>query len=231
MWKVNSSRFRVVLGFVLVMFYSSAFAQEISEQLSDFNEIKIFNGIEVELIPSEENKINITGHSKDKVKFELVENRLELRMSLENIWAEDNTLVKIFYRKLQVIDANENSVVRVKGEIVGTNLVFRAQEGASVFAAIDALKQSSKAVTGGQIHLEGKLREQEIIIHTGGQFYGKNLRSERTEVTINAGGQAEVYADDYCRATARLGGTIRIYGNPDEIDQKTTLGGSIHKMN
>lgn len=231
MWRGNSFRLQSFLGFVLVLFCSSAFAQEISQQLSDFNEVKVFNGIEVRLVPSEENRIEVTGHSKEKVKFKLVENRLELRLSLENIWTEDNTLVKVFYRKLQVIDANENSLVRVEGEMLGTNLVFRAQEGASVFATIDALKQSSKAITGGQIYLQGKLKEQEIQIYTGGQFYGKDLLSERTEVNISAGGKAEVYAEKYCKATAKLGGTIRIYGNPIETDRKASLGGSIYKMN
>lgn len=221
-------RILFVLAFAAVNF---SFGQDISQQLSDFNEIKVFNGIEVLLIPSEENRIEITGHSKEKVKYSLVENRLELRLSLEHIWSEDNTVVKVFFRKLQVIDANENSVVQLNGEMLGSNLIFRAQEGASVFAKIDALKQSSKAVTAGQIHLSGKVREQEVQINTGGQFYGKNLKSQNTTVSISAGGNAEVYADEYCKATAKLGGTIRVFGNPDELDQKTSLGGDILEMN
>ena len=220
-----------LFGIVLFLVSGSAFAQDISEQLSDFNEVKVFNGIEVTLIPAEENRIIITGHSKEKVEYELVENRLELRMSLENIWSEDNTLVRVFFRKLQVIDANENSIVEVDGELLGSNLVFRAQEGAAVFAKIDALKQSSKAVTGGQIQLSGKVRDQEIQINTGGQFYGKKLISESTNVSIRAGGKAEVYADEYCKATAKLGGTILVFGSPDQLDRKTSFGGDIQKMN
>lgn len=227
----NFKNISVFFGIILFFFTGKVQAQEISEQLSDFNELKVFNGIEVKLFPAKENRIEITGHSKEKVEYELVENRLELRLSLENIWADDNTLVKVYFRKLQVIDANEKSVVELEGELVGSNLVFRAQEGAAVFARIDAIKQSSKAVTGGQVQLSGKVKEQEIQINTGGQFYGKNLTSESTIVTINAGGRAEVYADEYCKATAKLGGNILVFGNPQQLDRKTSFGGNVQKMN
>lgn len=229
--RINLNDLKTTFFCFLFIVTGAVFGQDISAQLSDFNELKVFNGIEVVLIPAEENRIEITGFSKDKVKYEHVENRLELRLSLENIWSDDNTLVKVFFRKLQVIDANERSIVQVDGEIVGTNLVFRAQEGASVFAGIDALKQSSKAVTGGQVNLHGKVREQEIQINTGGQFYGKKLISETTEVSISAGGNAEVYSSNYCKATAKLGGTILVFGNPEELDRKTSFGGSIKEMN
>ena len=230
-WKANLKQQTAGIFLFLSLVCSTAFGQEISEQLSDFNEIKVFNGIEVIIIPSEENRISITGIDREEVEYNLVENRLELRMSLENIWSESNTLVKVYARKLQVVDVNENSVLRIEGELLGSNLVFRAQEGASVFGQIEALKQSSKAVTGGQVHLKGKVREQEIEINTGGQFYGKNLKSESTRVNINVGGRAEVHATKYARATAKLGGTIQIFGNPEELDRKTTLGGKVQKMN
>ncbi len=229
--RINFKNFNTTLACYLFIVSGAVFGQDISAQLSDFNEVKVFNGIEVVLIPAEENRIEITGYSKDKVKYQHVENRLELRLSLENIWSDDNTVVKVYFRKLQVIDANEKSVVEVNGEIVGTNLVFRAQEGASIFAGIDALKQSSKAVTGGQVNLHGKVREQEIQINTGGQVYAKNLISESTTVSISAGGTAEVYADKYCKATAKLGGTILVFGNPEQLDRKTSFGGSIQKVN
>ncbi|WP_424492793.1 head GIN domain-containing protein [Salinimicrobium sp. GXAS 041] len=231
MWKNRLKYYNIVFGIFLLLFSGNAAAQDISEALSDFNELKVFNGIEVQLFPAKENRIVISGHSKEKVKYELVENRLELRMSLQNIWSEDNTLVKVYTRKLQVIDVNENSVVEVQGELLGSNLVFRAQEGAAVFAKIDAIKQSSKAVTGGQVQLDGKVKEQEIQINTGGQFYGKNLNSESTNVKISAGGRAEVYASEYCKATAKLGGTILVFGNPQQLDRKTSFGGEIQKMN
>lgn len=227
--KNTAKKTAVLLFFMLAC--SVSFGQDISEELSDFNEIRIYNGVEVTLIPARENRITITGYSKDKVKYSMVENRLEIRLSLKNIWSQDNTRIRVYFRNLQVVDANERSIVEVDGEMLGSNLVFRAQEGSTVRARIDALKQSSKAATGGHIYLQGKVREQQVDINTGGHFYGKNLKTENTEVKITAGGRAEVYATDYCRANAQFGGTIEIYGNPNEIDRKTSIGGKISEMN
>lgn len=222
---------KAALVLLFVLFSASAAAQDISEELSDFNEVKVFNGVEVELIPAKENRIEVTGHSKEKVKFELVENRLEIRLSLENIWSDDNTRITVYFRSLQVIDANESSTVRLNREFTGGNMVFRAQEGASILARINATKASVKAVTGGQIHLRGEANGQEVEINTGGHYYGKDFETESTHVEITAGGRAEVQATEYCKATAKLGGTIQVFGNPKTLDRKTSLGGSISEMN
>lgn len=227
--KTKGSRIYYIL--FMLLFIQVGHGQDISEVLSDFNEVKVFNGVEVELIPARENKITISGHSKEKVKFELVENRLEIRLSLENIWSDDNTTITVHFRSLQVIDGNENSVIKLMKEYTGGNMVFRAQEGASIVARVNAVKVASKAVTGGHIQLQGKAKNQEIEINTGGHFFGEKFETESTEVRINVGGRAEVYATEYCKATARLGGNIYIHGDPEVLDRKTTLGGNILEMN
>ena len=128
------SRFQgSIFLFLMLLGVAGVSAQDINEDLSGFSEVKVYNGVEVELIPSERNSISITGHSKEKVKFEVVENRLEIRLSLENIWADDNTRVTVYASGVEVIDANEGSIVEVKEKLQGPRLTFRAQEGAAIY--------------------------------------------------------------------------------------------------
>lgn len=206
-------------------------AQDITEDLSDFSEVKVYNGVEVELIPSEENRISITGHSKDKVKFEVVENRLEIRLSLENIWSDDNTLVTVYANSIETIDVNEGSIVDVKGDLEGSSLTFRAQEGAAVYAGVNSSRVSVKAVTAGIVQLKGKTDDLDVEINTGGKFFGEHLKAKEAEASVGTGGQADVNASEYLKATAKLGGVINVYGNPDDLDSKTTLGGRITEKN
>ncbi|HET8753661.1 MAG TPA: head GIN domain-containing protein [Salinimicrobium sp.] len=219
----------VFLCFIFIS--ASVSAQEIKKELPDFNEVKVFHGVEVVLIPSSRNSIEITGESREKVEFEVDDYRLEIRLSLENIWSNDDTQVKIFVEDLKIIDANESSIVEVSEELKGNSFIFRAQEGAAIYAKVDAEKVTSKAVTGGLIQLRGTSTRQDIEINTGGKFFGKNLETENTNVSISAGGEAEISASQYCNASAKLGGKIRIYGNPIKLDKKTSLGGKILKMN
>lgn len=206
-------------------------AQDIEEELSGFSEIKVYNGVEVELIPSDRNSISITGHSKEKVKFEVVENRLEIKLSLENIWADDNTLVTVYASSVEVIDANEGSIVDVKEKLEGQTLTFRAQEGAAIYAQVNSERLSAKAVTAGIVQLRGMTKNLNVEVNTGGKFFGEDLKSEEAEVSTGTGGQVDVNASEYVKATARLGGAINVYGNPAELDSKTSLGGKITKMN
>lgn len=219
-------------SFLILFFFSlSLSAQEIKEKLPDFNEVKVFNGVEVVLVPARENRIVITGESRDKVNFEVDHYRLEIKLSLKNIWKRDDTQVTVYVENLKIIDANESSVVEVSEELKGNSFIFRAQEGAAIYANVDAEKVTSKAITGGLVQLRGTAERQDIEINTGGKFFGKNFKTEQTNVNISAGGQAEIFADKSCDASAKLGGRIQIFGNPKQIDKETSLGGKIIKMN
>lgn len=227
--KLRSNRmFSKILIFTVVCFLSlQVTAQEITKDLGNFREVKTFNGIEVVIVPSTKNRIEITGHSKEKVKFEIVQDRLEIRLSLDNIWSDDNTLIKVYGNAVETIDANEGSIVKTDGTLEGKMIILRAQEGASVFAEVKAESLKSKAISGGNITAEGKADNQEAEVNTGGHFYGKGLKTKEAVVSVSTAGKAEVYVTKYCKATATLGGTIRIFGNPGEIDTKTSLGGKI----
>lgn len=228
---VTASLFIFLIVFVFSGLNGKIKAQEVSETLPEFSGVKIYNGIEVVIIPSEENRIIITGHSKEEVKFKVVENQLEIRLSLENIWSKDNTLIKVFTNDVHIIDANQGSSVEVSGELRGNNMVFKAQEGSHIRAEIKAEQVNIKAVTAGQIELTGIARNQEVHLNTGGQFFGRYLETNQTEIYTGTGGKADIFSTDYCKATAKFGGTIRIYGNPEVLDHKTSLGGKILEMN
>ena len=50
----------------------------VTKSLGDFNIIKVYNGIEVELIKSTEQRIEISGDKSEKVKIKNVNNTLKL---------------------------------------------------------------------------------------------------------------------------------------------------------
>ena len=225
--RTNRMISKSLLFTVFCFFTLQVTAQEITKDLLNFREVKTFNGIEVIIVPSNKNRIEITGHSKEKVKFEIVQDRLEIRLTLDNIWSDDNTLIKVYGNAVETIDANEGSIVKTDGTLEGKMIILRAQEGASVFAEVKAESVKSKAISGGNITAEGKADNQEAEVNTGGQFYGNDLKTKETVVSVSTAGKAEVYASKYCKATATLGGTIKVFGNPGKIDTKTSLGGRI----
>ena len=85
-------------------------------------------------------------------------------------------------------------------------------------------------MTGGIINVSGSSKNQDISIYTGGVFNGEELQTEKTEVSINAGGEAYVNASEKVEVRIKAGGDVFIYGNPKVVDKNRVLGGRIKRM-
>ena len=196
--------------------------------LSDFDEIKVFDQLNVTLIPSNENKIVITGTNQGNVETVNRNGLLKIRISLTKIF-EDNTDLKatLYFKKLESIDANEGSMVSCDAIFEQISMDLSAQEGARIEVEIDVDKTTVEAFSGGIINVSGKAVNQKVSINTGGVLKAKDLVTSQTTINISAGGNAEINATTLVDAKVNAGGTIHIYGKPKQIKQQELAGGKI----
>ena len=101
-------------------------------------------------------------------------------------------------------------------------------EGSKVNVGVDTGKLTVKTNSGGEIVVTGTADYQDIVVNSGGKFYGQNLDSKNATITANAGGIAEVYATESVDAKTRAGGTIDVYGDPNDRKYKNVIGGKIN---
>ncbi|MFL1894460.1 head GIN domain-containing protein [Aquimarina sp. 2-A2] len=219
--------------YLLFLVGLGAFAQQkTSSELQPFEELKVFDKINVILVRADQNRITISGPQKDEIAVVEKAGVLKLKMSLDNLWDEkDATKVTIFYTTVKTIDANEGASVLVKDSLVQESLKLSVQEGAKIKGKIVVKKLVSKAVTGGVIEVHGSSNNQDITIKAGGQYETQKLVSDSTHVSISAGGRASINAKLFVKATTTAGGTIKIYGSPRLIDSKKVFGGKIIEIN
>ena len=71
-----------------------------------------------------------------------------------------------------------------------------------------------KSVTGGNIEAKGTVKKQKVSLNTGGIYRGEDVKTEETEVSIVAAGEAYVNASKLVDIKIRVGGDVYIYGNP-----------------
>lgn len=206
-------------------------AQEITMDLEYFSKAEINNGLLVNFIQGDENKAVIIGNSREKVRVTVENDVLNISMSINNLWNQDNTLVIIYYKELQKIEARRNSKVELCGKFTQRIIWFEVQEGAEISAHVDVKNLIANISTGGSIRIIGKADKQEIDVKAAGKFKGENLLGETIYVSISAGGMANVNASKYVNAIVSAGGNIYIYGNPEKVDEKTSFGGRIKKIN
>jgi len=218
-----------VLVLLLAMITVSAFAQRtIDKEVGDFNKIKVFDLIEVNLIQSNENRILIKGKNVDDIRVVNSDGTLKLRMQFEQKFRGEDTVIEVFYKHLDLIDGNEGAKIVCNEMIEQDKLEIRAQEGARIKAGLDITDLTARSVTGGIIEVSGLAQNQWVVLNTGGIFEGRELRTENTDIKITAAGEAEVYASDKVDISVTAGGDVYVYGNPKDVNKKTLAGGRVY---
>lgn len=217
---------------LMLLFLTSALnAQEITLELENFTQAEVTKGLKVNFSQSDENKAIITGSNKDKLDLKVEDGTLKVSLNIDYLLNEDNTIVNIYYKQLVKIEAKQNSKVDLCGTIKQPMLQLRVQEGSDVKANLEVEKLYASVVTGGNLMVIGNATNQNIDIKGSGDFKGENLIGDEVEVRIVGGGTASIFSKSLVKARIRAGGTIYIYGKPSKIDEKTTFGGTIKKIN
>jgi len=222
-----------LITLVLLLSLQSSIGQEEKTfaDLGKFTEVKAFDGISVNLIKSNENKAVVTGENIAKVAVVNTKGVLKLRMQITKIFSGYRTFIDLYYtEELVTIDVNEDARISSEGNIEQDLLELKAQEGGelSIIATVEQLLV--KAVTGGTIETYGSSDLQDIAINTGGVYEGREFKTKFSTVNVNAGSKAEIYAEDYVKATVKAGGEVLVHGNPAKMEEKTVFGGKIIKM-
>lgn len=214
----------ILIAFVMISQFN--FSQT-TIKLDNFDELKVFDQLNVTLVPSDENKVVVSG--KNESSFETVNKNgvLKLRMSVTKMLSGADTKVTLYFKNIQSIDANEGSIVSCKTEFKQTTMQLSVQEGAMIELELDVDNTTVKLNSGGIINLSGKAVTQKVTITSGGIFNAKNLETSQTTVSVSAGGSADVNASTLVDAKVKAGGSITIYGKPKEIKQETFAGGII----
>lgn len=196
-------------------------------KLDDFDQLRVFDQLNVTLIPSNENKLVVSG--KNESSFETVNKNgvLKLRMRLTKMLSGQDTKVTLYFKSIKSIDANEGSIVSCAAIFKQNAIVLSSQEGAKIDIELDVDNTTVKINSGGIISLWGKAVTQKTMITSGGIFYAKDLVTSQTSVSVSAGGSADVNATTLVNAKVNAGGSISIYGKPKEIKQETFAGGII----
>lgn len=212
----------------LTLLLSGVSQAQITKNPGDFNKIKAFDRIEVELIPSSENKVEISGHRASEVEVVNNNGELKIRMSLKKLLDGEDILAKVYFKSLNSIDAAEGAFIGCNDAFSQDFISLNAKEGAQIKVVLDVAKAELRSVTGGILKVSGSAKTVDARLGTGGILYAKSLETQQTEIDIKAGGEAEIHATDYVNAKVRGGGHVEVYGNPKQVNKKTALGGSIN---
>jgi hypothetical protein len=216
---------------LVLAFVTQVTLAQVTKNLGDFNEIKVYDKLNVKLISSSENKAIVTGDREDEVEFVNNNGELKIRMPFPKLLSGTDISIKLYYKKIESITASEGSYVSSEDVFKQTIMDLNSREGAEISLNLDVHKVNVKAVTGGKVKLSGKAVNQDVVIMSGGVLESRDLHSSQTTINVSAGGNAEIHASTLVDAKVKAGGFIYIYGNPKQINKETILGGKIIEKN
>ncbi len=218
----------ITLSLVLISVISQA---QINKTIGEFNKLKVYDLINVELIKSDIERIEILGKNADDVVVINKNGTLKIRMNLLEKFDGNQTKVKLHYTKIDVIDANEGATIFTNQSIDQYEIELKVQEGAKINVPVNLSYLNIVAHTGGIIETKGKANQQDIKITTGGTVKNKDVDTGFIKVNIKAGGEAELDATELIDIKIRAGGQVFIFGNPQTVNQNKIIGGKVTRVN
>ena len=203
----------------------------ISKNIGDFSELKVYNGIELELIKSEEQKLVITGEKAEKVKVKNSNGRLKISLKFPDLSADGKVNIKLYYKnEIKTIDGNEGATI-TGDEINQTQLEIKAQERAFIDLTIQTKHLRVKSSSGGIIKLSGNSKNQDIDLDLYGVYHGYGLKvTDNSSLRVGSGAKAEINAGETLNAKVTFGGSIFYKGDPEVIKDKKVAGGIIRNV-
>ena len=215
---------------LLILFIAQfAFAQT-SKKVGDFNKVTTFDRIEVKLIASNENKVILDGDNAEEVELVNKNGELKIRMPLTKLLSGDAIFVTVYFIDLEAVEANEGSKISCETILESNIFDVIAKEGSQIDIKVNTEKLNCRLANGSILKISGAAENQELVLNSGANFEGQNLKTNQTTITVNAGGEASIFATNIVDAKVRAGGTILIYGKPKQINQKTIAGGTIKEV-
>lgn len=216
----------IIVAASVFLFSQVALAQ--TKTIGAFTSLKVFDKIPVELVSSSSYKAEVSGTKSDDIEFVSSGNELKVRMKTLQLMQGDDVKVVIYYKNLNSVQASQGARISSSDAIKTSRLQVTSNEGSQIDLNVNASVVDGKSNTGGIIKLHGEADSQSVIVNTGGQYDGQNLKTKITSVTTNAGGEASVNASRSVDAKTRAGGVIDVYGNPKTRNDKKVIGGKIN---
>ena len=217
--------------FIFLVGTLSLFSQvEIERQLGEFSKVSVYDGINLELVKSEENKVEISGKNTSYIVVKNKNGDLKIRLNLEKRFAGDNTVVKLYYKTLYNIISHEGANVFSKDVIKQPDLFVKASTGSSQSLVVNLNTLKTTAATGASIEISGESAFHETIVTTEAKINAQKLTTVESEAVSNTGGIVDVSASKELKVNSKLGGIINVHNKTDKITEKISTGGVINYL-
>lgn len=214
---------------LLLSFYLSNAQQNQTQILEPFDKIEVFGNIDVEVKQSNKETLKLKAYKveQDKISIKVVDKTLKVRLNSKLFDEDVKVKVYVTYKELIGIRSDASAEIRVINIIEGNSLTAEAANGGRLLMKVKLDSVEMRLFQGSHIDISGTSTKQRSSVNTGSTLSATDLKCDEVIIKMNTKAKAEIVANKKIEAKVNSYSTLSIFGNPQDKNLKTTIGGSI----
>jgi len=161
-------------------------------KIGDFQKLSVYDGINVELIKSDTNRVEINGKNTAYIVVKNKNGDLKIRLSVERRFSGNRTKVSVFYKSLYSVISHEGANVFSKDTINQADLNLKANSGSRQNMIVKLNTLQAAATAGAKINIKGLAKYQELSATTGAEIMVSKVENEEANVVSTTGALIDV---------------------------------------
>ena len=199
-------------------------------KIGDFQKLSVYDGINVELIKSDTNRVEINGKNTAYIVVKNKNGDLKIRLSVERRFSGNRTKVSVFYKSLYSIISHEGANVFSKDTINQADLNLKANSGSRQNMIVKLNTLQAAATAGAKINIKGLVKYQELSATTGAEIMVSKVENEEANVVSTTGALIDVSTTKDLNVNSKIGGIINVHTKTDKITEKISVGGAVNYL-
>ena len=199
-------------------------------KIGDFQKLSVYDGINVELIKSDTNRVEINGKNTAYIVVKNKNGDLKIRLSVERRFSGNRTKVSVFYKSLYSIISHEGANVFSKDTINQADLNLKANSGSRQNMIVKLNTLQATATAGAKINIKGLAKYQELSATTGAEIMASKVENEEANVVSTTGALIDVSTTKDLNVNSKIGGIINVHTKTDKITEKISVGGAVNYL-
>jgi len=199
-------------------------------KIGDFQKLSVYDGINVELIKSDTNRVEINGKNTAYIVVKNKNGDLKIRLSVERRFSGNRTKVSVFYKSLYSVISHEGANVFSKDTISQADLNLKANSGSRQNMIVKLNTLQATATAGAKINIKGLAKYQELSATTGAEIMASKVQNEEANVVSTTGALIDVSTTKDLKVNSKIGGIINVHTKTDKITEKISVGGAVNYL-
>ena len=199
-------------------------------KIGDFQKLSVYDGINVELIKSDTNRVEITGKNTAYIVVKNKNGDLKIRLSVERRFSGNRTKVSVFYKNLYSIISHEGANIFSKDTINQADLNLKANSGSRQNMILKLNTLQATATAGAKINIKGIAKYQELSATTGAEIMASKMENEEANAVSTTGALIDVATTKDLKVNGKIGGIINVHTKTDKITEKISVGGAVNYL-